>query len=50
MTPKYVGKETTADEMGRTCSTFVREDKCMYNFGGGTLQGICNFEDLGLGG
>jgi hypothetical protein len=50
MTLKYLGKETTADEMGRGCGTYVREEKCMYIFGGGTLQGIGNFEDLDVGG
>jgi hypothetical protein len=46
MTLKYMGKESTANEMGRACGTYVREEKCMYRFGGETLQGIGNFEDL----
>jgi len=50
MTLKYLDKEPTADELGRACGTYVREEKCMYSFGGQTLQGIGNFEDLGVGG
>jgi hypothetical protein len=35
--------------MGRACGTYVREEKCMFSFGGETLQGIDNFDDLSVG-
>jgi hypothetical protein len=50
MTLKYLGKEPTAYEMGRACGTYVGEEKCMYSFGGESLQGIDNLKDLGVGG
>jgi hypothetical protein len=46
--PKHLGKESTVDEMGRACGTYVQEEKCMYSFGGEAVQGMGNFEDLGL--
>jgi hypothetical protein len=50
MTLKYLGEEPTADEMGRACGMYEWEEKCMYSFGGETLQEIDNLEDLGVGG
>jgi hypothetical protein len=50
MTLKYLGEEPTTDEMGRACGTYGGEETCMYSFGGATLPGIDNLEDLGVDG
>ena len=39
MALKYLGKETTADEMGRTCGMFYeKRNVCSVLMGVGTLQ------------
>jgi hypothetical protein len=37
------------DEMARACTTHGREEKCIYDLGGGSLKQRGHWEDLDVG-
>jgi hypothetical protein len=48
LTTYYSGDQIKKTEMGRVCSTYVGEEGCLQNFGGGNLRLGNHLEEPGI--